>query len=172
LRPKLLLTLSGLLLFAACASPPEPAVVEIDLDAARAAVMQADQDWYQAYSSSDNPVEVFVDGLVDDGAHLLPPDAPLSVGKEAIGQVIAMLEAMPGFSVRWSPSLAEVGGGGDLGYTIGTYQIGFDGQDGQPVEIVGKYLTVWRKQSDGTWKVAADMFNPDTGPGEAPPEGD
>jgi hypothetical protein len=25
----------------------------------------------------------------------------------------------------------------------------------------GKYLTIWHKQADGTWKVVRDMFNSD-----------
>jgi ketosteroid isomerase-like protein len=38
-----------------------------------------------------------------------------------------------------------------------------DGPDG-PISIDGKYMTVWKKQSDGTWRVAADMFNANGSP--------
>ena len=31
--------------------------------------------------------------------------------------------------------------------------------DSDPITIDGKYITVWKKQSDGTWRVTADMFN-------------
>ena len=108
-------------------------------------------------------MDAFVDLMIDD-AYLLPPDAPLAEGKEAIRAVIAALEATPGFSVTWSPSAAEVGSGGDLGFTIGTYEMTMDDPEGNPTRIVGKYITVWKKQSDGTWKATADMFNADGPP--------
>ena len=152
-----------LLLTAGCAAPGEAPAPEIDLAAERASLMQADQAWFAEYSASDNRPDAFVTRVLDD-ANLLPPDAPMAEGKEAIRAVIAMLEAMPGFSITWSASAAEVGSAGDMGYTIGTYEITMDGPEGTPIRIDGKYLTVWRKQSDGIWMVTADMFNPDGPP--------
>jgi ketosteroid isomerase-like protein len=32
-------------------------------------------------------------------------------------------------------------------------------KDGQPTTETGKYVTVWKKQKDGSWKVALDMGN-------------
>lgn len=150
-----------------CAAPgeaPAPAPApEVDLDAERAALMQADRAWFEAYSRSDSPPDAFVN-LVADETYLLPPDMPLARGKEAIRSIIAQLEAMPGFSITWSPSAAEVGGAGDLGFTIGAYEMRMDDPEGKPIRIDGKYLTVWRKQADDTWMVAADMFNADGPP--------
>ena len=131
----------------------------IDIEAERNALMDADRAWFGAYSASDDPAEAFVANLLDD-ASLLPPDAPLAQGKDAVRAVINQLEAMPGFAVTWSPDAADVGSGGDLGYTRGTYQMRLDGPDG-PMTIDGKYITVWKKQPDGTWLVTADMFNAD-----------
>lgn len=154
-----------LLLTAACAAPgaaPEPEP-DVDLAAERASLMQADQAWFEAYAASDDGPDTFVNRVLDD-ANLLPPDAPMARGKEAIRDVIAMLEAMPGFSISWSASAAEVGSAGDMGYTIGTYEIRMDDPEAGPVRIDGKYLTVWQKQADGVWMVAADMFNADGPP--------
>jgi len=157
-----------LLLTAACAAPGEAPAPEVDLAAERASLTQADQAWFEEYAASDNRPDTFVDRVMDD-ANLLPPDAPMARGKEAIRGVIAMLEAMPGFSIAWSASAAEVGSAGDMGYTIGTYEIRMDDPEGTPVRIDGKYLTVWRKQSDGAWMVTADVFNADGPP--SPVEG-
>lgn len=140
-----------------CSSQPA-----VDLDAERNALMSADRAWAEAYAASESPADVFA-GQVTDNAVLLPPDAPLAQGTEAIRAAISGLEAMPGFSVTWSPAAAEVGSGGDLGFTRGTYHIEVDGPDG-PLAIDGKYLTIWRKQPDGMWKVVADMFNADGPP--------
>jgi ketosteroid isomerase-like protein len=133
---------------------PQP---EIDVDAERNALMSADRAWFEAYSGSDSPADAFIEQLVDN-ASLLPPDAPLAQGKEAIRVVIMELEAMPGFSITWGPDAADVGSGGDLGFTVGSYEMKMDGPEG-PMRIDGKYITVWRKQLDGTWRVTADMFN-------------
>ena len=60
---------------------------------------------------------------------------------------------------RAAEQQAEVSSGADLGYTIGTYHMTLPGSDGSLDAIDGKYLTIWKRQSDGKWKVAVDMFN-------------
>jgi ketosteroid isomerase-like protein len=152
-------TALSLLAMAVVGCSPQPA---IDLAAERDALMNADRAWAEAYAASESPADVFV-GQVTDDATLLPPDAPLAAGKEAIHAAMSGLEATPGFSVTWSPVAAEVGSGGDLGFTRGTYHIELDGPDDR-LAIDGKYLTIWKKQQDGTWKVIADMFNADGPP--------
>ena len=136
--------------------------VAVDFDAERDAIMNADRAWAESYAASESPADVFAGRFVDNG-YLLPPDAPLAQGKDAIHAAITGLEAMPGFSVSWGPEVAEVGSGGDLGFTRGTYHIEVDGPEG-PLAIDGKYLTIWKKQPDGAWKVVADMFNADGPP--------
>lgn len=64
--------------------------------------------------------------------------------------------------LRWSPSRAVASEAGDLGYTVGPYEVvrleAAPGED--PVLARGLYLTVWRRQADGSWKVVADIGNP------------
>jgi ketosteroid isomerase-like protein len=69
--------------------------------------------------------------------------------------------AMPGFGVTWTSNMAEVASSGDVGYTSGTYDLHANAPDGSPFSDHGKYLTVWKKDTTGAWKVAADMFNSD-----------
>jgi ketosteroid isomerase-like protein len=59
----------------------------------------------------------------------------------------------------WEPGRAEVALGGDLGYTIGDYRVE---ATASPDSVLsrGKYLTVWRRQPDGSWKVEADIGSP------------
>lgn len=144
-----------------CAPAVEPPP-EVDVEAVRASLMAADQAWYDAYSASDTPADVFAAKVTED-AYLLPPNAPVAQGREAIRSAIAALEAIPEFSVTWGPVAAEVGSGADLGYTLGTYEMTM-APEGSPITIVGKYLTVWKAQADGTWMVTADMFNADGPP--------
>lgn len=134
----------------------------VDLDAERSALMDADRAWAAAQANSDAPVDAVVDQFLGD-SRLLAPDVPLALGKEAIRDVFDAVASMPGFSLAWTPDFAEVASSGDLGYTIGTYRMGMDSPDG-PVTINGKYMTVWKKQADGGWRVAVDMFNADGPP--------
>lgn len=160
-----LLTLPAVSLFLAfgCFPAPDNLSQEVDLEAERMALMEADRAMFEAYSTSDSPVDALMAHFLDD-ANVLPPDAPLARGKEESRGVFAALESMPGYSLTWSPSQGEVGG--DLGYTIGTYRIEIQDPEGNPLAIAGKYMTVWKKQPDGTWKVGVDMFNAD-GPAAA-----
>jgi len=43
-----------------------------------------------------------------------------------------------------------------MGYTVGRYQGVFRNAKGENVRQSGTYLTVWRKDKHGSWKVAAD----------------
>ena len=63
---------------------------------------------------------------------------------------------------------AEAAQSGDLAYVVGTYQITPNNDKGKPMEDRGKLVEVWKKQTDGKWKVVADIFNTDL-PAPAPP---
>lgn len=142
------------LLIVGCA----PKVEEIDLEAARAAILSADKAW------SETPPDVasFV-SFFAEGAHFLTPDGPLAVGKEDIEKIASHLLA-PGSSLTWRATKADVSKAGDLGYSIGTFELTVNDPEGNPVTRKGKYTTVWRKQADGQWKVVADTPNFDSPP--------
>jgi ketosteroid isomerase-like protein len=53
-----------------------------------------------------------------------------------------------------------------MGYTIGTYELTVD-QEGASMVIAGKYVTLWEKQTDGSWKVVVDCFNANGPPTES-----
>ena len=80
-------------------------------------------------------------------------------GQEGIRQAVLPLFADPLFEIHWDPTFASVSSSGDLGYTIGTYEMTASDEDG-PVTHRGTYLTVWRRQPNGSWKVEADIGNP------------
>ena len=70
----------------------------------------------------------------------------------------------PGFALSWTPTKADVAASGDMGNTAGTYEMTMGG-----VTEKGRYVTSWKKQADGTWKVTDDIFNADAAP--PPPAG-
>lgn len=125
-------------------------------EAQATALMEVDRAMAEAESTSGSPLDAFMTHTTDD-VIALAPDVPMARGKEATRAVFAEMYAMPGFSLTWTPSMADMSG--DLGYTIGSYHMEFQDSEGQPLAVDGKYMTVWEQQADGTWKVAVDMFN-------------
>lgn len=95
-----------------------------------------------------------------EGASIHAPGTPTVTGVEQIGEFMGKLEAMPGYHLVWAPTKAVVSKSGELGYTVGSYEMTMNGPDGSPVVEKGTYLTVWVKQ-DGAWKVMEDIFNSD-----------
>ncbi|HZO17677.1 MAG TPA: DUF4440 domain-containing protein [Gemmatimonadaceae bacterium] len=57
----------------------------------------------------------------------------------------------------WRPIEAQVSDDGTLAYTIGTYDFYIRGADSAASHATGHYLTTWRHQPDGSWKVLADI---------------
>ena len=135
------------LLAVACA----PEGDQVNVEAERNAVLAADAAW----SETPPDVDRFVSYFTRDGIFLVG-GAPPAEGAEAIRSDISDLFDTPGFSLSWSASKADVSASGDLGYTIGSYEITSNDPAGNPVTRPGKYLTVWKKQEDGQWKVAVD----------------
>ena len=58
---------------------------------------------------------------------------------------------------------ADISSSGDLGYTYGTFEFRSKDKDGKPTVDYGKYTSIWKKQADGSWKVALDMGNSSPG---------
>lgn len=147
------LVLIGFLIFGAsgCAK-------KVDTAAESAALSKLDSQCSNIAAAKDS--EGFTEMFADNGS-MLPPNAPTVAGREAIARWASQMMANPGFKVHWQPTTAEVSQSGDLGFTTGRYELTLQDVSGQPVTDQGKYVTVWKKQVDGKWKVAFDIFNSD-----------
>lgn len=96
----------------------------------------------------------FVDYFADDGVEL--DDGGGISSREAISKQPPWPE---GTSLTWTPVKADMAASGDLGYTYGNYIFKSKNKDGKIVASYGKYMSVWKKQKNGLWKVAVDMGN-------------
>lgn len=131
----------------------------------KSVIRAADQQWLRVFAAKD--LEKSVAFCADD-ASVLAPNTPIATGKEAISQLFSGFFALPGFNIIWHPQRTEVARSGELGYTSGTYQMTFSDPSGKPISDTGKYVTVWKKQSEGGWKVLLDIFNSDLPATSAP----
>lgn len=77
-------------------------------------------------------------------------------GRDAVMKAWADFFAADGPTLSWTPIKGEVVGAGDVGYTTGRSVLRQKGTDGKVTERRGQYITIWRKQTDGAWKVVFD----------------
>ena len=140
----------------ACAQPER---APIDIDAEEASLIQVDREFNEATGAEG--LEGWVRYFAEDGTMFSPGRPPVR-GHDAIRELMGPAFDLDGFSLIWEPVEAEVSADGTLGYTHGTFEMYVPVEDGGELTLTtGKYLTVWRKQPDGTWKVAADIGNND-----------
>ena len=85
-------------------------------------------------------------------------------GRIQVQEAVAFLDA-PGVSLRWTPTRADIAESGDLGWTTGTYASESPGPDGETLRGEGVYVSIWRSQPDGSWRVVMDLGNPTAAPG-------
>jgi len=58
--------------------------------------------------------------------------------------------------LAWQPSYAVVAASGDMGFTTGPWEFKEDVNDAKPSGY-GHFITVWKKQADGSWKFVSDL---------------
>jgi ketosteroid isomerase-like protein len=77
-------------------------------------------------------------------------------GRDAVMKAWADFFSADGPTLSWTPIKGEVVGAGDVGYTTGRSVLRQKGTDRKVTERRGQYVTIWRKQTDGSWKVVFD----------------
>jgi ketosteroid isomerase-like protein len=125
------------------------------------AVRAADEAWLKVYAARDLEKSV---AFCDEDGSMLAPNAPIATGKAALTKVIASDLGRPDYKIEWRADRVGVSRSGDLGYTVGTTRSSFKEASGKTVFDNSKYLTVWKKQKDGSWKVLFDTFSTDLPP--------
>lgn len=110
--------------------------------------------WEAAFDAGDGKA---LADLYTEDAVLLPPGAERVEGRGKIaefwqGAIDSGLE---------DPDLeaVEVVESGDLAYEVGRLSITAPGEDGEPTPVSGKYVVIWQRGDDGTWRLHRDIWN-------------
>lgn len=129
-------------------------------DAGVAAVRQTETDWVKDIATKD--VEKFASYYASN-ASVLFPNMPVINGKDEIRATLKSMLADPNFSLTFQASRVESSDAGDVVYSQGAYTMTMSDPKDKTKTMTdkGKYLTIFRKQPDGTWKAVADMINSD-----------
>jgi uncharacterized protein (TIGR02246 family) len=149
---------AGLLLGSACRQPAVQAPGDTRAES-EAAIKAADIAASAAASARD--VDKLAAFYTEDTS-FMPPNAPLMTGRENARKYFSEMMKPADFSISWQPTKVEAARSGDVGYSIGTYHVMFTDPAGKMIMDDGKYSTVWKKQADGSWKLAVDTFNSNT----------
>ncbi|MFI5134229.1 MAG: YybH family protein [Chitinophagales bacterium] len=123
-------------------------------DSLVATLMAADKAWNDA-SHQKGYFHSRIDFADENGIETATNEMPL-VGKSAITDYAAT-HSDSALKVQWIATKGDVAASGDLGYTYGSYTDQMKTKAGKDTTVHGVYITVWKRQADGSWKYLADM---------------
>jgi ketosteroid isomerase-like protein len=109
----------------------------------------------QAFSKTaetKNTRDAFMQFIADDGL-LFRPGA-VNGKKWMLEHPVPPSDKKP--LLAWQPAFAGMAASGDMGFTTGPWEAKTDIKDEKPAAY-GHFVTVWKKQSDGTWKFVVDL---------------
>ena len=145
-----------ILALAGCQQPPAPQAPDTRA-ADETAIRAAEAEMAKVVGALDaaKAVSFYTDDVV-----VMAVDAPVVQGKENMQKYFeTWMKEKPEFSVNTAK--AEVARSGDLAYTWGTGKMSVKDKKGKVAETTFKYVSVWKKQADGGWKIVVDTMIPD-----------
>ena len=113
-------------------------------------LLETDRD-FSAMSVKEGMFKAFLFYIADDGVILRNNSYPAK-GKETLKERFAG-KSDTAFTLSWEPLFERISESGDLGYTYGIYS-NINKSTGEITK--GTYITIWQKQTDGTWKFVLD----------------
>ncbi len=143
---------AGLLFLAAAVRAAQPAT---DPEAAKREIRIADLELAKAVA--DRSLQTFV-SMIDDDAVFFGRD--ISRGREAVSKAWLPFFTDGSLFLKWHPMQVEVSSSGDLGYSIGDYERIGKNASGRPETATGSYVSIWRRQPNGKWKIVLDIGTP------------
>jgi ketosteroid isomerase-like protein len=138
-----------LVMLAACSTKKVPPKTTVD---EKIALIKTDKS-FSDMSVEEGMKAAFIEYIDSNGVLLKPNHLPI-VGANAIDFLIAQEDT--GFTLNWQPQNAFVSASGDLGYTYGVYALHPKNMD---TVLYGTYVSIWKKQADGSWKFVLDTGN-------------
>lgn len=119
------------------------------------AIRDGEAVWVKDFAAKD--VEKVAGHYADDGYSMIP-DMTIMKGKDAIRAGLKEEFSDPNSSLDFHPDKVEVAKSGDIAYSQGNYTYtSTDAKTKKRVIEHGGYVEVYKKQADGSWKVAEDI---------------
>ena len=129
----------------------------MDLEAERQKLLQRDAEWAAAAADGRDLERIL--GYWTDDAVVMPPGLPAIVGKESLRQYVQASLQIPGFRITWASSDVKISPDGNLAYMFGSNAVTMNAPDDNSITITGRAVTIWRREADGDWRCAVDIWN-------------
>jgi ketosteroid isomerase-like protein len=173
MRRSNVVALAAVALAVGCATKPEQTATQqgnavapaADVGAVRQAIEAGNAGLIAAVEKGDS---IAAASFYDDSAMAMPPGDNAAVAHAGI---VRMFGAFSGFTVsNMKLVVHDVAASGDLASETGHYEWTLTPKagGGKPMTDMGKYVVVWKKQPDGSYKLFRDIWNNDAPP--APPK--
>ncbi len=136
----------------------------VDVEADIAAIKEGGNLYALALNTGD--LELWLSLHTDDVVKM-GPDAPAIFGNEALRA--KMEPAFDNFTFEMALNSEETQVDGDLGYDRGNYTVAITPKAGGETIITmpdGKFLTIYKRQADGSWKISHDCYNSNVPPAQ------
>ena len=112
-------------------------------------LIKADKAWSLAAKTND--MENLWSFWEDEATILISADLSIK-GIDQIKGFTTQARKDPNFEISWEVQGAEVSEKADMGYTYGIGRVQRTNSAGELITMTKPYLTIWKKQSDGSWK--------------------
>ncbi len=130
---------------------------EVDIKSEGENLMQTSREWSGVAATKD--VDKILSYWTDD-AVVMSAGEPTLKGKDRIRQMVEGGFTDPRFQISWEPKSAEISKSGDLGYLFENTKMVMSDSAGKSSVQNFEAVTIWKKQSDGSWKCAVDVLSP------------
>ena len=120
-------------------------------------LLRRDAEWAEV-ASEGRDVELILSYWTED-AVVLPPGLPPVVGKAALRQYVEGSMQIPGFRITWESKDVTLSPDGRLAYMFSRNAVTVNAPDGTPMTTEGRAVTIWRREPDGEWRCAVDIWN-------------
>ena len=128
-----------------------PLVAQSDPAVVKQALLKVDKDFNAA--TQEHRLDGWMQYFDEDS---VSQQAKPVVGKDAIRAALKEQWDNPEFHLTWSPDEAYPMPNGRMGYTRGHWVLTSKDEKGNPYKLTGQYLTVWKRNKQGEWKVVWD----------------
>jgi len=129
----------------------------MDFNSEKKRLLERDAEWSRV-ASEGKDIDRILSFWTDD-AIVMPPGFPSVIGKDALRRYVESSLQIPGFQIFWNSSDVKLSRDGNLAYMFSQNQVRMKGEDGNFFTIEGRAVTIWRRESDGEWRCAVDIWN-------------
>lgn len=150
-----ILAVSFIIFLNACSNKPAISAVDIEKPKAELRMIEAEFADSVAKYGFNKSVLLFADEnavLFNDGDSLL---STMDSVKARVSR-IPLNAPPPPYKLTWKPDFIDVSASGDMGYTYGFYNLTQKDKDGKEQTKRGLYLSIWKKNANGQWKLVVD----------------